>query len=569
MTTTNTYWNCVQEDLKLKISLSQYQAWLSRVNFVKTTNLGKSAILEVPSKFNLERIEKKYKQDLLNSMNKYYPNVSQIEFVIKKLDPDEVEFVDALITSKTPINKPNDDANQENQPQHDGILESRAISDENKRPTTKSSKKFQNGSQEIFDSSSNSDTTLAVDKAKTYSVLPKQNIHNLNARFTFESLVSAGYNELAVSVAKAIVRQPGKLYNPVFIHSSTGLGKTHLLQAIGHKVLEMYPSFNIRYTTAETILNHYTACMQKGRGNEFHEYYRSVDLLMIDDIQFFTNKISTQEVLFHTFNELHQQNKQIIITSDRSPKSLNGFQDRLISRFEWGMVLDLSQPSMEDRIAIIKQKITEINIKLSDEQIIHIAQNVQTNIRDLEGVLNQIQARVAFQPNLSIDDDFLNKILQPYLGVVNQGLMQFSYNSNASQYEPEPLASTLTKAQKAQFARTNTYSGTQSQLSIPNTQPNLKGLRYDYNKVFEAIALKMRISKEEIISKKRDKTTAIARQIMMYILYQKYGLSTTKIGQIVGNRKHTTALHAINKVKQVIAGDNNFKLLVSSILMNA
>jgi chromosomal replication initiator protein len=528
MTAINAYWNFVQEDLKHKISLSQYQAWLSHVNFVKTTNLGQNAVLEVPSKFNKERIEKKYKQELLNSMNKFYPRVSHIEFIIK-----EAEFTEDLITD-------------------DLILESKPIESQSKKPFTKSKKFIENTSQDIIasvDNLNNDETTHLPSLNKPFSVLPKQNIHNLNNRFTFESLVTANYNELAISVAKSIIRQPGQLYNPVFIHSSTGLGKTHLLQAIGHKVLEAFPNFNIRYTTSESFLNHYTACMQKGKGNEFHEYYRSVDLLMIDDIQFLTSKVSTQEVLFHTFNELHQQNKQIIVTSDRNPKQLAGFQDRLISRFEWGMVLDLGQPTMEDRIAIIKQKIAELHIELSDEQILIIAETVQTNIRDIEGIINQIQARVAFQPNVTINSAFLTKILSPFAGIINQGMMQFTYSPQINKTESTLNLPTL-----------------YSQVQIKDA--NLKSVRYNYNKLYEAIALTFRVSKEELQSKKRDKQTAIARQIAMYILHKKYRLSSTKIGQVIGKRKHSTVIHAIQKITNSLKTDKNLQELVNSVLIN-
>ncbi|MGL4759196.1 MAG: chromosomal replication initiator protein DnaA [Patescibacteria group bacterium] len=550
MTAINAYWNFVQEDLKLKLSLSQYQAWLSHVNFVKTTNLGRNAILEVPSKFNKERIEKKYKQDLLCSMNKYYPKVDHIEFVIREEALKDDAFIDAIITSQS---KSDDGQTEGKIVSTNDVLESKPV-----KTFTKNGKKtaYQDSTEDLI---SNSGVQLLDNQEQVknnYSVLPKQNIHNLNNRFTFESLVVANYNELAISVAKAIIRQPGKLYNPVFIHSATGLGKTHLLQAIGHKILEAYPSFNIRYTSSETFLNHYTACMQKGKGNEFHEYYRSVDLLMIDDIQFLTSKVSTQEVLFHTFNELHQQNKQIIVTSDRSPKQLSGFQDRLISRFEWGMVLDLGQPSFEDRVAIVKQKVAELNLNMSDEHVLLIAESIQTNIRDIEGVVNQIQARIAFRPNVVIDSMFLNKVLSPFAGIINQGMMQFSYN---------PEGTNLNKS-----ASTNSR-----ELNLPEiytkamqNDVNLKSVKLNYNKLYEAIATNMRVSKDELNSKMRDKQTALARQIAMYVLSKKYRLSSTKIGQLIAKRKHSTVIHAVQKIETVITTNQAIRDLVNIILIN-
>ncbi len=543
MTVINAYWNCVQDDLKLKISLSQYQAWLSRVNFVKTTNLGKNAILEVPSKFNKERIEKKYKEDLLTSLNKYYPKVTQIDFIIKEPTEDELydqdKFVEALIASQS---------SQDTK----GQVKEKSEQQNYNRGYTKS--KMHDSGVSSQDLIVNSDQD--IQPLITYSVLPKQNIHNLNSKLTFENLISTTYNELAISVAHAIIKKPGQLYNPVFIHSSTGLGKTHLLQAIGHKVLEVYPNYNIRYTTSETFLNHYTACMQKGRGNEFHEYYRSVDILLIDDIQFITNKVSTQEVLFHTFNELHQQNKQIIFTSDRSPKQLSGFQDRLISRFESGVVLDLGQPTTEDRIAIIQHKLQTLGIALNDKYIHLLAENIQTNIRDLEGVLNQIKARCTFQPDLAIDEIFMTKILSPYIGIINQGSMQFTYNPTSLIEHNQVLS------QLPVLAANNPIKLSK------RAKVELRGSRHtDYNKIFEIIAIKLHVSKEEVMSKKRDKNTALARQIIMYSLIKKYGLSTTKVGQLIGGRKHPTVLHAIKSIQNKSLKNKQFQDMVSMILV--
>lgn len=540
MPATIAYWKYVLEDLQKSVPLSQYQAWFSNLQFVKTTSAGKKMVVEAQSRFNKEYIENKYKNTFLCSINKYYPKVTQLEFVIKKFEK-KAETVDVqLVDITTGFDK------HKFSPESCKVEEA-TINIANTQNQYNSNKNFKKQSNKIPNSSGNifENTLLTDDNTQnSYSVLPKKNIHNLNTKFNFDSLVVANYNELAVSVAKSIIKQPGTLYNPVFIHSATGLGKTHLLQAIGQKVLEIYPTFNIRYTTTETFLNHYTSCMQKGKGGDFHEYYRSVDLLLIDDIQFIAGKSSTQEVFFHTFNELHQQNKQIIITADRPPKSLGGVEDRLISRFEWGMVLDLCQPTTEDRIAIIRDKAARMRIPLSEEQILQVAEAVQTNIRDIEGVLNQLQARLSFQPGQFLSDEVLERVLGPFVGVINQGMMQFSYKL------PAPLSTGY------------------HQLPAPSTPfgQNLKSIRNGYNRVFEVICNHYRINKDELLGKKREKNIVLARQVVMYLLQKKYNLSTPKIGKLLGNRNHTTVIHGCKTIEKSFCRDKYLRDQVNSLL---
>jgi chromosomal replication initiator protein len=502
MTSQLTYWHCIQKDLQLKFSLSQYQAWLGQIQFVKLSNIGKVITLQVPTKFHKDRIEKKFKTELLNSINKYYTKATTIHFELApKVMTEDIlidsiyENIDLKSKSPTPF---------------------QAKSNQPTRSYTTSKTKPNPNELGIFESAE------SIQSRPSFSVLPKQNIHNLNSKFTFDTLVGAEYNELAISVAKAIIKQPGSLYNPIFLHSPTGLGKTHLLQAIGHKFMEVYPSYNIRYTTSEAFLNHYTECMRTGKGNEFHQYYRSIDLLLIDDIQTLTNKTSTQEVLFHTFNELHQQNKQIIVTSDRNPKSLNGFQDRLISRFEWGMVLDLPTPSLEDKIAIIKSKVINLKLSLDNQQITQIAQSIQTNIRDIEGVLNQIQARQNFNDTFSIST--LESILKPYYGVMHQGLMQLTYNQPPQKNPTNP-------SKPINFVHsTSTLSDSQG------------------NSIIQLVAKQMQIDIADIFSKKRTQKINQVRQITIYLLFTRYSFSCRRICQLLQKKSHSTILHSVNKV---------------------
>jgi chromosomal replication initiator protein len=343
------------------------------------------------------------------------------------------------------------------------------------------------------------------------SALPSPNLNNLNPKYTFENLVVSGHNELAVSVAKSILREMGTLYNPVFIHSKVGLGKTHLLQAIGQKALENEPSLKIKYATCETFFNHYLTAIQKNQSAQFRHYYRNVDLLLLDDIQFINGKNSTQEAFFHTFNELHQQNKQIIITSDKPPEMLGLVEDRLVSRFKWGMVVDIMDPNLEDRLAILKDKIERLQIILSTDQILQIAQTVTTNVRDIEGVLNQIVAKLKMTGQREMEQKWLDKILK------------------TENFETE---------------------------TVINKSPE---------KVLQIVAKLHSTTQSEIIGKSRDKNVSTARQIIMYLWHKNFGLSLPIIGKML-KRDHTTILHGTQKIQKEIQNDPQIAIKIKEIL---
>ena len=342
------------------------------------------------------------------------------------------------------------------------------------------------------------------------SAFPSSNLNGLNPKYTLENLVIAGHNELAVSVAKSILRQLGTLYNPVFIHSKVGLGKTHLLQAIGQKALENEPSLKIKYATCETFFNHYLTSIQKNQSAQFRHYYRNVDLLLLDDIQFINGKNSTQEAFFHTFNELHEQNKQIIITSDKAPEFLGLIEDRLISRFKWGMVVDITDPNLEDRLAILRDKVERAQILLSENQILQIAETVTANVRDLEGVLNQIKAKLSLGNQIEISQAELENILK----------INILANENTLTKTPEKALQVVAKI----------YGTTHS----------------------------------ELIGKSRDKNISTARQILMYLWHKNFGLSLPIIGKML-KRDHTTILHGTQKIHKEIQMNSEIKNKLNEI----
>ncbi|MFA6027383.1 MAG: chromosomal replication initiator protein DnaA [Patescibacteria group bacterium] len=344
------------------------------------------------------------------------------------------------------------------------------------------------------------------EKKEKLPTLPAKKTHPihtlLNNRYTFETFVVGKKNELAHAACLAVADKPGTVYNPLFIYGGVGLGKTHLMQAIGHRILEKQPDKKILYVPCETFTNEYINSVGRGEADSFKDKYRSVDLLMIDDIQFLAGKEGTQEAFFHTFNALHQTNKQIVITSDRPPKAIPTLENRLISRFEWGMIVDIGLPDLETRIAILKNKCQEKGFSLENEVVVFIATTVQNNIRELEGALN----RVIASTQLSND--------KPTLEVVKK------------------LLSSLTQAPK-------------------------KGA-LTAKKVITAVSEYFEIKAVDITGNCRKKELVVPRQIAMYLMREEMNSSYPNIGEELGGRDHTTAMHAYNKIVREI--ENNEKL---------
>jgi len=463
MPATQEYWPLVLENIKSKVTESSYKAWFSRLEFVSTGNQGRKIIIGVPSAFNKQYIENKFKGELRDAIGKYYPQVVHIDYKVTQTN-DTIEM---------------------DQP------------------------------EEIIKTSDSHQTVTRPDPSlSTY--LPSKSLSNLNPKYTFDNFVVTKNNELAVSVCKSIVDQPGTMYNPIFIYGSVGLGKTHLIQAIGQKMLETHPSFNIKYITSETFVNQFILAFQKRKMDEFREYYRSVDLLLIDDIQFIASKEATQEVFFHTFNELHQANKQIIITSDRAPKTLVGIEERLVSRFEWGMVVDIVKPDLESRMAILSDKAMRMGVALNPDQCTMIAESIDSNIRELEGVLNKIKAKlqISMQPSLS----------------------------------DEEVALLLNKTQPDNPIRIN--------LDVSTQTPD---------RILQAVCKLFAISKADVLGSSRQKNIALARQITMWFYKFELDLSYPTIGKMFNGRDHTTVMHGCNKINKLLKTDTKTSNKIQTI----
>jgi chromosomal replication initiator protein len=318
---------------------------------------------------------------------------------------------------------------------------------------------------------------------------------SLNPRYVFDSFVVGNSNRFAHAAAQAVADAPATTYNPLFIYGGVGLGKTHLIHAIGHRVLINNPEARVVYVSAEKFMNDMIESIQNKKMMEFRKKYRNVNVLLIDDIQFIKNKESTQEEFFHTFNELHSAKSQIVITSDRPPKDIPTLEDRLRSRFEWGVIADISSPDIETRMAILKKKAELEKVEVPNEVILFIAEKIPSNIRELEGALNRVIC---------------------YGSLMNQS-----------------ISMDLTiQALKSIIPDTNTRH-----LSI--------------TKVQESVCEYYNIKHEELIGKCRDSRLVIPRQVAMFLIKDILGTSFPNIGKSFGGRDHTTVMHACKKIEKV------------------
>lgn len=330
--------------------------------------------------------------------------------------------------------------------------------------------------------------------------------HGLNEKYTFENFIVGSGNELAYAACQAIASSPGKKYNPLYLYGGVGIGKTHLIQAVGNAINSKTPSAHVVYISTEQFVQEFLDAIRYKKNTDFAGYYRSADVLIVDDVQFIAGKEKTQEEFFHTFNALHQANKQIIISSDTRPKDIPTLTDRLRSRFEWGMAIDMQAPDFETRCVIIQSKANQHNISLPHNLVEHLAGYVQNNIRELEGVLNQL---VAFCDMRSI---------QPTLEVA--------------------------VALFGQKQRTRHITARQ---------------------VVEKTAKYFHLPVEDLVGPKRDKEIVVPRQIAMYIIRNELHLSFPKVARELGRKDHTTAIHSVEKIEKEQAFDQEIRNAVSSI----
>lgn len=423
--------------------LGEIEQTISKANFItwfKNTHLQKQdhgiAHIGVSNEFIRDWLQNKYEKVILKTLMNYSNSIRGVKFVISKTPPK---------------NK---------------IIQRNSIQSFNELPLTET----YNSNQE----------------------------DNLNPRYTFKTFIVGSFNELAFAAAQAIINKPGVSYNPFFVYGPSGLGKTHLIQAIGNELKEKYPHKTIKYVSLERFAIDYLNSLRNNKPNEFKQKYRKYDVLIMDDIQFISNKEKTQEELFHLFNNLYETNKQIIFSSDKHPNYIPGLEDRLKTRFSSGMIVDITEPDFESRVAIVRSKAIEAGIDITDEVTEYIASSISNSVRELEGSLNTIICQIQLK------------------------------NREISLQEVKNLIKNNIKPKK--------------NISIPEV---VKIVSDFYN-----------IDEQSIYEKTRRKEIVKARQMVMFILREDFNVSYPLIGQKLGGKDHTTVIHSYTKIKDELKNDS-------------
>lgn len=440
-------WKAVLGQIELSLSKANFITWFKNTSILN--NQDGLVTIGVPNGFAKEWLENKYNLYILKALKSLDSNTQEIRCVIaseKPLAPtlDSVKNVDAV--------KP---------PEQSGFVRKKLI----EKPF------FTN----------------------TAPATPVFHETNLNTRYTFENFIVAENNELARAACYAVSQNLGMAYNPLFIYGGVGLGKTHLLQSIGNEVIRNSPEKRIKYITSERFTTELVDSIKNQKIDKFKEYYQQMDLLIIDDVQFLSGREKTQNEFFHIFNALYQLNKQIVISSDRPPKAIPTLEDRLRSRFEGGMITDISRPSFETRMAILEAKITEKGFHIDTPALRFLAEHISQNIRELEGALNRVIAYCEFHK------------IPPTLENTRKILSQLIEN-------------------------------------------NKKTIHTD--DIFRVIMEFYNVTKEDLLKKGRKKEVSHPRQVMMYILRNELQAPFSTIGELLGGRDHTTALHAFDKIEK-------------------
>lgn len=445
-------WEAVLGEIELSISKANFVTWFKNTSIL--SNEGGRIVIAVPNGFAKEWLENKYNSYIYRALRNYQNDVKEISCIINAAEtPAEADArsIDSIVLKQEPRNlSVQQETSLQSVVSNSGAFES-----------------------------------------------------NINHRYTFENFIIGENNELARAACFAVSQNLGRVYNPLFIYGGVGLGKTHLLQSIGNEILRKHPEKKVKYITSERFANELIESIRNQNINEFKASYQEIDLLIIDDVQFLSGKEKTQNEFFHIFNALYQINKQIVISSDRPPKAIATLEERLRSRFEGGMIADISAPDIETRTAILKAKLAEKHFYLDDETMLFVVEHVKNNIRELEGALNRIIAACEFSKKL------------PTLEFVKQTLSEI-----------------ISSGKK---------KGVQTQ------------------DIINVVAAHFSIPAKGLIDKGRKKEVARARQIAMYLMRTELSASYPGIGEQFGGRDHTTALHAFEKINRELENDDKLK----------
>ncbi len=457
-------WKSVLGELEVSLSKANFTTWFKNTQVISID--GDHVVVAVPNVFTKEWLEKKYHPQILDAIRHSAPPVNSIEYRVGSAK--NIEAADAAKAK---------------------VEEARATS-----PIT-GGQNPSGGETSGYVQVENSSTPLTAS--------------DMNPRYTLDTFVVGTSNKLAFAACQSVTENPGTKYNPLFIYGGVGLGKTHLMQAVGNAIHAKDPKKMVVYVTSEKFTNDFISSITDKRVGGFKDKYRKADVLIVDDLQFLAGKEQTQEEFFHTFNALHQANKQIILASDRPPKAIPTLEERLRSRFEWGLMVDIQPPDLETRIAILQRKSQMRGYAVPLDVLDYIARNIQNNIRELEGALNRILAYCELnggQPDLEVTKSILSNLIS-----------------------------------------------------------NSRRRGFTARQIVEKVANFYDLSVNEILGVKRDKEIVLPRQISMYLMREELQLSFPKIARELGKKDHTTAIHSCDKIEKELAHNEVLRHEISLI----
>jgi chromosomal replication initiator protein len=471
-------WQAVLGDMQTRLPKNAFDNWLRPTTLVAFEN--DVATVAAPNPFGASTLQTRYGDQIERIMSNIIGRPVKVEFTVQSdADADDVAADLSAFAPSIP-----------------------QLPDRN---ASASGNRGRTGNTRANRSQRPSDQQLTLAPA---APLPPAN-HNLNPRYIFETYVVGKSNVFVHAAAQAVAEHPGEQYNPLYIHGGVGLGKTHLLHAIGHKAMAIRPHLRVVYVSSEKFTNDLIEAIRSQRMDDFRARYRTIDLLMIDDIQFIGGKDSTQEEFFHTFNTLYQSSKQLVISSDRQPSQIAGLEDRLRSRFEGGLTADVQPPDFEMRIAILREKADEMGVSLDDEVIEYIAHRDKTNIRELEGAFNKVLAVERLQGRAIT--------LQAAIDTLSGG---------------------RAAARKADITNDD---------------------------VITTVAEKCGVTSEAMKGRNRAQEIVMPRQIAMYLMREETGASLAEIGRALGGRDHTTVIHGIEKIEARLQEDPALRTRIIAI----
>jgi chromosomal replication initiator protein len=487
-------WRAALGELQVTLSPANFETWLRDTALVEVDDT--RFRISVPNGFAKDWLESRYRSLISQTLGRIVGYGVQVDFVVGAVDPAEVGEGD------TERSAGDDAADRVDGP----TRQPAGRADDGVTPVAVGPGLLPGGRDGASSRPAPASTQVRVEPTR---VGGEGGATNINTRYTFANFIVGSANRLAHAASLSVAERPGHAYNPLFLYGGVGLGKTHLMHAIGNQVMAKFPRKRVVYATSEKFTNEFITSIQQGKIDEFRARYRRIDLLLIDDIQFIADKERTQEEFFHTFNAIHEDGKQIVLSSDRPPKAILTLEERLRSRFEWGLIADLTAPDLETRIAILRAKAEEGAVPIQSDVIEFIARKVVSNIRELEGALNRIVA-YASMGAMPISIELAQAVLSNVL-----------YNPKKRQITPERIAKAVSE-----------YYG---------------------------------VALEQLRGQKPDKAIVVPRQNAMFLMREETDVSLLRIGAELGNRDHSTVLHACDKITRESSANDELRREIAAV----